>query len=90
MTERYQIRVSGRLGPVLCGAFAGMHAVVVPRQTVIDGCLSRDELRALLLRVHQAGAQLIRLDCVVGDEPRWIRRGPPAHSQHGSMDSAKG
>jgi hypothetical protein len=71
MTERYEIRVSGRLGPMLCGAFAGMRAVVVPRRFVIDGWLSRDEFRALVLRVEQARGELLQLDCAVDPQ------GPP-------------
>jgi len=64
MTARYEIRVSDRLGPVLCGAFAGMRVVVVPREAVIDGWLSRDEFRALILRMAQTDGQLVRLDCI--------------------------
>ena len=69
MTERYEIRVSGRLGPMLCGAFAGMQAVVVPRRFVIDGWLSRDEFRALVLRMEQLRGELLQLDCAVGEPP---------------------
>jgi hypothetical protein len=57
MPEVYEIRVSDRLGPVLCGAFAGMRAEIVPRHTVIEGWLSVDEFRALL----------VHLDCAAGD-----------------------
>jgi hypothetical protein len=69
MTVRYEIRVSGRLGPALCAAFAGTRAEVVPGQTVIAGSLSRDELRALLLRMEEVGAHLVRLDSTVGSPP---------------------
>jgi hypothetical protein len=73
MPENYEIRVSDRLGPVLCGAFADMRADVVPRQTVIEGWLSVDEFRALLVRIERVGGQLVRLDCAVG---AWHRRTP--------------
>ena len=82
MTDRYEIRVSGRLGPVLCAAFADMRAVVVPRQFVIDGWLSRDEFRALILRMAQADGELLRLDCAVGDQL------PPTEPPPGSPDGA--
>jgi|1186.fasta_scaffold104454_2 hypothetical protein len=74
MAERYRIRVSNRLGPVLCNAFTGMRAVEVPRQTVVEGALSRDEFRALLLRVAQQRIQLIRVQCA-GEESLGSRRG---------------
>jgi hypothetical protein len=70
MAETYQIRVSNRLGPALRGAFADMRAETVPRQTVIEAWLSMDELRALLLRMENMSAQLIRLDCTTGDHHR--------------------
>jgi hypothetical protein len=70
MSENYEIRVSDRLGPVLCGAFAGMRAQSVPRQTVIEGWLTADEFRALLVRIEHLGAQLVRLDCAVGARHR--------------------
>jgi hypothetical protein len=70
MPANYEIRVSERLGPVLCGAFAGMRAESVPRQTVIEGWLSMDEFRALLVLMDHMGGQLVHLDCVVGDRHR--------------------
>lgn len=63
MPDAYRIRVSDRLGPVLRGAFGGMRAVVVPRQTLIEGWLSAEEFRALLRRVDEAGVHLIRVEC---------------------------
>lgn len=70
MSENYEIRVSDQLGPVLCGAFAGMRAQSVPRQTVIEGWLSMEEFRALLLRMEHMSVHLVRLDCVAGDRHR--------------------
>jgi hypothetical protein len=67
MPEVYEIRVSDRLGPVLCGAFAGMRAEIVPRHTVIEGWLSVDEFRALLERMEHLDGQLVHLDCAAGD-----------------------
>ena len=76
MTERYEIRVSDRLGPVLLGALAGMQSEVVPRQTIIEGWFSTEEFRALLLRVERVGVQLIRLDRVEDERDRRTHRDP--------------
>jgi hypothetical protein len=70
MPEQYEIRVSDRLGPVLCGAFGGMRAETAPRLTVIEGWMSVDELRALLVRLEHMGGQLVHLDCSFGDRHR--------------------
>ncbi|MEU7906516.1 hypothetical protein [Actinoplanes sp. NPDC049118] len=78
MTERYEIRVSDRLGPVLLGALAGMRSEVVPRQTIIEGWFSTEEFRALLLRVERVGVQLIRLDRVADERERRTRQDPSA------------
>jgi hypothetical protein len=67
MSEFYEIRVSDRLGPALCGAFAGMQAASVPRYTVIEGWLSVDEFRALLVRMENIGGQLVHLHCAAGE-----------------------
>ncbi|WP_433727664.1 hypothetical protein ACQP2Y_12980 [Actinoplanes sp. CA-051413] len=69
MKQTYRIRVSDRLGPALCGAFAGMRAEVVPRQTVIEGWLSREEFHALLRRVEQVGIQLVAIERATEDRP---------------------
>jgi len=63
MTERYQIRVLGRLGPVLRAAFGDVRCEMPPRQTLIRGELSRDELRLLLERMDKLGLRLVQLDC---------------------------
>jgi hypothetical protein len=70
MTETYRIRVSDRLGPALCCAFADMRPEIVPRQTVIEVWLSTDELRALLLRMEHMSGELIRLERTTGDHHR--------------------
>jgi hypothetical protein len=67
MPENYAIRVADRLGPVLRGAFAGLRAHTVPRHTVIEGWLSDEELRALLVRMEHIGGQLVHLHRVAGD-----------------------
>jgi hypothetical protein len=41
--------------------------VVVPRQTIIEGWLSPEEFHALLQRVDEVGAQLLRIDCAATD-----------------------
>jgi hypothetical protein len=76
MTETYRIRISDRLGPALCCAFAELRTEVVPRRTVIEGWLSADEFRDLLLRVEKVGVQLIRVDCTVGDQRLRSRQDP--------------
>jgi len=78
MTERYEIRVSDRLGPVLLGALSGMQSEGVPRQTIIEGWFSTEEFRALLLRVERVGVQLIRLDRVADERERRGHRDPSA------------
>jgi hypothetical protein len=69
MPQTYRIRVSNRLGPALCQSFVGMRAVVIPRQTVIEGWLSREEFNALLQRVDQVGVQLVHVECAAGGRP---------------------
>jgi len=73
MTVTYQIRVSNRLGPALCCAFADMSAEIVPRQTVIEAWLSADELRTLLLRMELMGGQLVHLDRATDDHHLPVR-----------------
>lgn len=62
MSEKYEIRVRGSLGPVLCNAFDGMRSQVVPRQTTIRAELSTQELRDLLRRLNLLGVELLELD----------------------------
>ena len=62
MAQTYRIRVSNRLGPALRRSFAGMRAVVIPRQTVLEGWLSPEEFRTLLQRVDQVGVQLVQVN----------------------------
>jgi len=69
MPDKYEIRVAGRLGPVLRAAFRPMRCEVVPRQSVIQGRLSPAELHRLLERVRMLGLELVRLDCARHDEP---------------------
>jgi len=69
MSDKYEIRVAGRLGPVLRAAFRPMRCEVVPRQAVIHGRLSPSELHRLLERVRTLGLELVRLDCARHDEP---------------------
>jgi hypothetical protein len=67
MPRTYRIRVSDRLGPALCRSFVGMRAVVIPRQTVIEGWLSAEEFLTLLQRVDQVGVQVLYVECAAGD-----------------------
>lgn len=68
MDEKYEIRVAGLLGPGLRAAFTGMRCQAVPRQTVIRGRMSRDQLRLLLERLDKLGIVLVHLDCL---QPGW-------------------
>jgi hypothetical protein len=61
VTERYEIRISGRLGPALCAAFEAMHCEVAPTQTTIRARLSAAELRELFGRMDKLGIQLVDL-----------------------------
>jgi hypothetical protein len=51
------------MSPVLCAAFDGMRHKIVPRQAVICGRLTSEELRVLLERIDRFGLRLVRLDC---------------------------
>lgn len=68
MDETYEIRVLGFLGPALRAAFDGVRCELVPRQTMICGRLSRDELHVLLQRLDKVGLMLTRLDCLPAQE----------------------
>jgi hypothetical protein len=61
MTEQYEIRVSGSLGPLLRAIFAGMTCKSVPRQSTIHGHLTDDDLRRLLERLDESGVELVAL-----------------------------
>jgi hypothetical protein len=78
MTHDYRVRVSDRLGPVFQGVFAGMRAVVVPRQILIEGWLSADELHALLRCVDRAGAQIVDIYCPEAGGRQLQRRAGPS------------
>jgi hypothetical protein len=69
MAQFYRIRVSDRLGPALCRAFAGMRAEVVPRRTVIEGWLSSEEFHTLLHRVEQVGVELVAVERTMDGRP---------------------
>ena len=66
MEQTYRIRVSDRLGPALCSAFAGMRAEVVPQRTVIEIWLSSEEFHDLLRRVEQVGVELVAVERATG------------------------
>jgi hypothetical protein len=77
--DKYEIRVAGRLGPVLRAAFRPMRCEVVPRQSVIQGRLSPAELHRLLEKVRMFGLELVRLDVARHDEPDEFE--PDSHSE---------
>jgi hypothetical protein len=62
MAEKYEIRVLGSLGPVLRAAFTEVRCEIPPRQTLIRGKLSGDELHLLLERLDKLGLMLVRLE----------------------------
>jgi hypothetical protein len=66
MTERYEIRVRGLLGPLLRVIFGGMTCESVPCQSTIHGDLTDDDLRRLLERLDQSGVELVELSRAAG------------------------
>ena len=63
MDSRYEIRISGHLGPLLRAAIVdGMRCEAVPRHTTISGRFSPAGLRRFLRRLDEYGLTLVRLD----------------------------
>ena len=61
MSERYEIRLMGRLGPVLSSSFDGMQCVCVSGRTVIRGRLSGPDLDRLLELMDKFGLTVFEL-----------------------------
>ena len=58
----YEIRIRGRLGPTVTGAFGDFSASVRPAETTLRGELrDQAELQALLDRVQSLGLELIEV-----------------------------
>lgn len=60
MTERYEIRLAGRLSPAVVAAFEGMSASERPAETVLRGPVTdQAALHGLLDRASDFGLSLI-------------------------------
>ena len=66
MSERYEIRVRGLLGPLLRLVFADLPSRTLGQQSVIRGRLTDAELQRLLTRLDRCGLQVVRLDRIGG------------------------
>jgi hypothetical protein len=59
MSDTYEIRVVGALGPAGRTAFADLAVDVEPVATVLSGTLTQDELHLVLDRIRDLGLELI-------------------------------
>jgi hypothetical protein len=84
MDSRYEIRILGRLGPVLSAAVDGMRYELMPTQTTIRATLSPGDLRQFLKRLDARGVTLVRLSRTDGR----LRRTPIADRR--SISSTQG
>ena len=70
MTDRYQVTVAGRLGPVLCSYFPGFSAAVHVESTILVGtCGSAADLDRVLeiLNRHRMTAAEVHLKRPAGE-----------------------
>jgi len=74
VTERYEIRVKGRVGKELASRLEGFDAEVEPAETILRGPIDdQDALHGLLERVQRFGLELVevrQLDGAADREPR--------------------
>ena len=62
MTERYEIRVKGRVGKELASRLGGFDAEVEPAETILRGPIDdQDALHGLLERVQGFGLELVEV-----------------------------
>jgi hypothetical protein len=61
MSEQYEIRVRGLLGPLLRTIFQGMTCRLVPCQSTIEGELTEADLRRLLGQLDRSGVEVVQL-----------------------------
>lgn len=59
MSDTYEIRVVGALGPACRTAFADLAVDVEPVATVLSGAMTQAELHLVLDRVRDLGLELI-------------------------------
>jgi hypothetical protein len=58
----YEIRVRGKLGEMLLGAFPGLHAQAKGAETVLSGALpDQAALHGVLAQIEALGLQLLEL-----------------------------
>jgi hypothetical protein len=68
--HRYQIRVRGRLGEMICSAFPGLRARVDGGDTVLTGVLAdQAALYGVLAEAEALGLELIEVRQLPSDEP---------------------
>jgi hypothetical protein len=59
---RYEIRIKGRVSDTVLAAFDGMHAEVLPVETVLYGdVVDRAALHGLIDRVQSLGLELVEI-----------------------------
>jgi hypothetical protein len=70
-TQRYQIRVRGRLGPMIRSAFPALRARVDGEDTVLTGVLAdQAAVYGVLAEAEALGLELIEVRRLLADEPR--------------------
>jgi hypothetical protein len=69
--QRYQVRIRGRLGPVICSAFPALRARADSGDTVLTGVLAdQAALYGVLAEIEALGLELIEVRRIPPDEPR--------------------
>jgi hypothetical protein len=81
---RYQIRVRGRLGETLLGAFPGLRAEAHGGETVLAGALAdQAALYGVLVQLESLGIELLEVRKEVSDERSDLpARGAVVHGDH--------
>lgn len=68
MATRYEIVVTGELGPAAACAFEGMQVEVRSGESAIVGVVDQAQLAGLLNRVSDLGLDLVSVQQVAGEE----------------------
>jgi hypothetical protein len=84
-TQRYQIRVHGRLGQTIRSAFPALRARVDGGDTVLTGVLAdQAAVYGVLAEAEALGLELIEVRRLPSDEPRSHRRETAPHAEPGA------